>query len=364
MKRKYQVLDLFSGCGGISVGFQRAGFKIHSAIDFDADSISTFNTNFPSSNGIVEDLASYTKVKIRRSFDSSKNKIDVVVGGPPCQGFSNANRWQTEIRDPRNKLFFEYLRFIEVLQPKVLLVENVPGIFSRGRGYTVHRIHELISDLGYTVSSSILNAAEFGVPQNRRRAFIIGIREDLSHEPFDFTSLKRQSPVNVGEAIKDLYNLENKPGSSHRLNVQEFSPSSDYSKFVKSSRKFIENHEVVYPAESTQIKISYVPQGGNWMDIPEKLFSSNRKNRHSSAFKRLNEKEPSVTIDTGNAHSNYFHPKFNRIPTVREAARIQSFPDNFIFVGSRTSQYRQVGNAVPPLLAFRIAKQILRLLEK
>jgi DNA (cytosine-5)-methyltransferase 1 len=123
------------------------------------------------------------------------------------------------------------------------------------------------------------------------------------------------------------------------------------------------NHEVKFPAEITQKRISHVPQGGNWADIPKDLFKNDRSNRHSSAFKRLKEDECSVTIDTGNAHSNYFHPKFHRIPTVREAARIQSFNDDFIFVGSRTSQYKQVGNAVPPLLANAVAVEIKKILK-
>ena len=135
-------------------------------------------------------------------------------------------------------------------------------------------------------------------------------------------------------------------------------PNSLYRKYLRSRSNKIFNHQVIYPAEVTQKKISYVPQGGNWRDIPANVLKSNRENRHSSAYKRLKEETVSVTIDTGNSHSNYFHPLYNRIPSVREAARIQSFKDNFIFCGARGSQYRQVGNAVPPLLAREIAFNI------
>jgi DNA (cytosine-5)-methyltransferase 1 len=354
------VLDLFSGCGGISLGFSKAGYDIYSGIDFEKDSIATYNRNFRSANGIVADVSEFSTQSIRTNFAYGSKQIDVIVGGPPCQGFSNANRWQTEKKDPRNKLFFEFLRFVQVIEPKIILLENVPGLFIRGKGYTRQRIHELISKLGYVVSSEILNAYHYGVPQNRRRAFIVGIREDVSTTPFSFESIPIQSGCTVKEALKDLYKFEEERGSSHKFRNTRLKSKSFYSKFVKVGVNTIENHEVIYPADSTQVKISYVPQGGNWMDVPTKLFKNQRTNRHSSAFKRLHEDQPSVTIDTGNAHSNYFHPLFNRIPTVREAARIQSFPDNFVFYGSRTSQYRQVGNAVPPLLAFQIAKGILK----
>lgn len=140
-------------------------------------------------------------------------------------------------------------------------------------------------------------------------------------------------------------------------------PKTKYQKYLRNKNNIIYNHDVRYPAEKVQHRISFVPQGGNWKNVPAELWPSDRKNRHSSAYKRLKEDDVSVTIDTGNNHSNYFHPKYNRIPTVREAARLQSFPDDFIFLGNRSDQYRQVGNAVPPLLAKSIAEAIKELLD-
>lgn len=346
------VLDLFCGSGGISEGFKLAGFKIVGGIDFDADSVKTFAHNFPEAVAICGDLLEFSEKQIKKEF--GKLDIDVVVGGPPCQGFSNANRWQGESKDPRNKLFYEYLRFVKVLKPKVVVIENVRGILTKDKGYAKTRILQLIEDLGYVVSSEVLNASDYGVPQNRYRAFFVAIRSDLGKSEFEFGRLKKSEKVTVKDAIGELYKFE-KTRDEIRLTTEA---KTVYRKYLRARAGVVRNHEVKYPAELTQERISYVPQGGNWADIPTKLFSNQRNNRHSSAFKRLNEKECSVTIDTGNAHSNYFHPKFNRIPTVREAARLQSFSDNFVFIGTRSSQYRQVGNAVPPLLAKSIAMQL------
>jgi DNA (cytosine-5)-methyltransferase 1 len=344
---KQKVLDLFSGCGGISFGFELAGFEIGGGIDIDQDSINTFKNNFPEAKAFCANLLEFSDEKIRNEF--GKSGIDVIVGGPPCQGFSSANRWQKENEDPRNKLFFEYLRFVEILQPKAVLIENVRGILSRDNGYAKNRIEKLLDDLGYNVNCRVLNASEFGVPQNRFRAFFVAIRKDYI-TTFNFDELKKQPKVCVKEAIGELYSID-----QTNEKVLRYKPSNNYTKYLRKENQVIHNHEIIYPAEITQNRISHVPQGGNWQNIPEELFTNNRNNRHSSAFKRLDENACSVTIDTGNAHSNYFHPIYHRIPTVREAARIQSFKDNFKILGSRTSQYRQIGNAVPPLLAKAVA---------
>ena len=351
-----KVLDLFCGSGGISEGFKLAGFKIVGGVDFDADSIKTFAHNFPSAVAICGNLLEFSEKKIKKDFGDLA--VDVIVGGPPCQGFSNANRWQGESKDPRNKLFYEYLRFVKVLQPKVVVIENVRGILTKDKGYAKTRILKLIENLGYVVSCEVLNASDYGVPQNRYRAFFVAIRSDTVQSEFDFSSLKKKEKVTVKDAIGELYKFE-KTRDEIRITTEA---ESAYRKYLRSRKGIVKNHEVNYPAELTQKRISHVPQGGNWVDIPSGLFSNQRNNRHSSAFKRLSEKDCSVTIDTGNAHSNYFHPKYNRIPTVREAARLQSFSDEFEFIGTRSSQYRQVGNAVPPLLAKAIAMQLKRYL--
>ena len=352
------AIDLFCGCGGISEGLRQAGFKVIAGIDLNEDSLKTFAKNFPKSKAICEDLLNFDSKRIREEFKN--DRIDLIVGGPPCQGFSNANRWQKETDDPRNRLFYEYLRFVDILKPKAILIENVRGILTKDAGYAKNRIFDLINNLGYNVACDVLNASDFGVPQNRFRAFFVAIRKDLSKDPFNFSNIKKIEKVNVKDAIGELYKFEKIKNDNFKL---KSSPDTPYRGYLRSKDNQILNHKIVYPAETTQQKIKHVPQGGNWTNIPDELFKTNRNNRHSSAFKRLNEKDQSVTIDTGNAHSNYFHPKYNRIPTVREAARIQSFKDDFVFLGTRSSQYKQIGNAVPPLLAKAIAQEIKKYLK-
>lgn len=350
----FKVIDLFCGCGGLSEGFKLAGYKIVGGVDFNQSAIDTYNLNFNEAKGYCGDLAQMDQEKIRDIFGDIKD-IDIIIGGPPCQGFSSANRWQKEIDDPRNKLFFEFVKFVDMSKPKAIVIENVQGIVTRNKGYAKNRIYEIFEQRGYSVNHCILNAADYGVPQYRKRNFFVMLK---GKHKFDFNKIKKvNNPVTVEEAIGELYNFEDH-NSNEAIHLLD-EPQTEYQKYLRDKTNNIRNHEVRYPAEKVQKRISYVPQGGNWRDVPTELWPSNRQNRHSSAYKRLNPKDRSCTIDTGNAHSNYFHPLYNRIPTPREAARLQSFPDNFVFNGTRGNNYRQIGNAVPPLLAKVIADALL-----
>lgn len=348
-----KVLDLFCGCGGLSAGFKLAGYEVAAGIDADQKAISTYALNFPAAQTFCEPIESFSEKKIQKLF--GKEKITIVVGGPPCQGFSNANRWQKERNDPRNALFYDFIRFVEVIKPKIVVIENVRGILTHKNGYAAQRIKSILSAQGYGVDHAMLNAANYGVPQNRIRAFFIGVRNSKLRNEISFPTIPHKDAVTVRDAIGELYRFESRKSEIYWLREK---PSSKYRNYLRSIDNSVYDHQIVYPADITQERIRHVPQGGNWRDIPAELFSNSRSNRHSSAFKRLNEEDASVTIDTGNAHSNYFHPKFNRIPTVREAARLQSFKDSFRFVGPRSSQYRQIGNAVPPLLGAAIAEAL------
>lgn len=350
---KYKVLDLFCGCGGISEGFRLAGCEIVMGIDINKAAIETYNKNFGNGKGICCNLLDYDEKKIVEN-ELLKKGIDIIVGGPPCQGFSTANRWLDTTHDVRNQLFFEYLKFVDLLQPKAVLIENVAQIITKNDGIVKDTIYRLFEERGYTVNHRVLSSEKFGVPQKRKRNFFVILRNNL----FDFDTIDESEQFNVKDAISDLYNYD--------INVDGIykgkKATNGYLEYVRNS-EYIYNHYISYPSLETQLKISYVPQGGNWRNIPENLFKTVRSNRHSSAYRRLSENSQSVTIDTGNAHSNYYHPIFNRIPTVREAARLQSFSDAFIFEGSKSEQYKQVGNAVPPLMAKAIAKAIIEVLD-
>jgi DNA (cytosine-5)-methyltransferase 1 len=353
---KNSVLDLFCGAGGMSSGFQHAGFKIVGGIDNDKAAIHTHSMNFPSNYNYCGDISNISNEEIIKNF----NDVDVIVGGPPCQGFSSANRYEREEDDPRNKLFFEYLRFIRIISPKVFVIENVPGILTRNKGYAKNKIIDITSKLGYNVKLRVLKSEEYGVPQKRRRAFFIGIKSEYNTS-FNFDNLK---PIvkrsTVFDAIGDLVKIEGKKNVNTLLDINCKTDIQKY--FCNNDVDKVYNHDFTLHNEKVISRIKCVPEGGNWREVPDNLWENKRTNRHSSAYKRLCFNEPSITIDTG--HMNYFHPSFNRIPTVRESARIQSFDDKFIFYGTKTQQFRQVGNAVPPLLAQSIANEIKKIIKE
>ena len=339
------VLDLFCGCGGLSLGFQQAGFNVKLGIDAWEDAIKTFNFTHKSAKGIVADLFSISPQEISKT--TGLDTVDIIIGGPPCQGFSIAGKRM--IDDERNQLYKSFVEFVSFYRPKAFLMENVPNIMSMGKGVIKEQITQDFEKLGYHISSKILMASDFGVPQNRRRAFFIGFKENCNFEfPTPFTN----QAVTSFDAISDLPDYSVSDGEKYPIDIQ-----SEYQNFMRENSLGLYNHQITQHNEKTVSIISLVPDGGNYKDLPEEF----RKTRNVNiAWTRLNSQKPSFTIDTG--HRHHFHYKFNRVPTVRESARIQSFPDNFIFLGTKTSQYKQVGNAVPPMIAKILSIQIKKYL--
>lgn len=345
MKTKPTVIDLFCGCGGLSYGFAKAGYEILMGVDSWDDAIQTFKGTHKNAQGVVADLFTDTPKELA-TYTQLKD-IDVIIGGPPCQGFSIAGK--RIVDDKRNKLYKSFIGFVEYYKPKIFLMENVPNIVSIGKGVVKDNIIMDFENLGYSVVYKVLLASEFGVPQNRKRAFFIGITGDRE---FTFPKPITKNPIVAKDAISDLPEHSVTDGTKYLVG-----PKSDYQKVIRGTSEGIYNHEVTNHSEKTRSIIGLVPDGGNHKDLPDEFRNTRNVN---IAWTRLSSKKPSFTIDTG--HRHHFHYEFNRVPTVRESARIQSFPDTFIFLGSKTSQYKQVGNAVPPILAEMLAKEIMNYL--
>lgn len=347
----YKTIDLFCGAGGFSLGFEMAGFETKLAIDKWDPAINTFNHNRKEKVGQSIDIYDYDNEKIRKFND--ENDIDGIIGGPPCQGFSMVGTRDEE--DDRNNLYLQYVRFVDVVKPKFFILENVKGLLTLKDGFFKEDIIERFTDLGYNVNFRMLIASDYGVAQNRERVFFVGLRKDLFGDKFfEFPEGSQSNAVSTSEALSDLPSLDN--GEDPETYKTE--PQNDYQKLLRKNSKKITNNDVTRHTEQTKHVISLVPDGGNIKDLPEEYYSIRN---YSTAFKRMNSRKPSTTIDCG--HRNYFHYKENRVPTVRESARIQSFPDDYFFTDSKTSQYTQVGNAVPPLLAKAIAVEIKKLLD-
>ncbi len=345
MKTDKTFIDLFCGAGGMSYGFEMAGFRPVLAIDNWQDALDTYMHNNPEGTTLCADLSVIDVRKVALEFGIKK--VDLIIGGPPCQGFSVAGK--RIVDDIRNKLYKSFVSFVEFFSPEMFVMENVPNILSIGGGIVCEAILADFRALGYNVKYKVLMASDYGVPQNRRRAIFVGSKSG----DFEFPVPSVKNKVTTCQALSDLPDYSVKNGSQY-----EESEQSDYQKWARSKSNGVYNHEITVHNEKTQHIISLVPDGGNYRDLPEEYRSTRKVH---IAWTRLNSQKPSITIDTG--HRHHFHYCFNRIPTVRECARLQSFPDEYVFLKSKTSQYRQVGNAVPPLMAAAIAEEVKKTLK-
>lgn len=345
-----KIIDLFSGVGGLSLGFEEAGFQTVASVDLWDDAIETFNHNRLDKVGLVMDITKFNNNVLPKILRD--NQITGVIGGPPCQGYSSARLSDKServdgINEDRNQLYLEFFRTVKMARPEFFLLENVRGMVSLNDGAFVKDILNRFGRLGYSIEYKVLNAADFGVPQNRLRVFFVGLKD----RSFVFPE-PRSNVVTAEQALSDL-------PLDPTYGVQEYATQSknQYQRRLRLGSKKVLNHEGTKHSEKTVEIISLIPDGGSIKSLDESYWNVRKFNK---AFQRMDSQKPSHTIDTG--HRNYFHYKANRIPTVRESARIQSFPDLFEFKGSKTSQFKQVGNAVPPLLAYQLALQIAKFL--
>lgn len=321
------TVELFAGAGGLALGFHKAGFTHKALIELDKDACASLRKNFNTKNVYHVDITAIKSFKELLKI----NSVDVISGGFPCQSFSYAGLGKG-IEDSRGTLFYDMARAIAELKPKIVVAENVQGLVSHDGGETLKVIIDTFSRLGYIIKYEVLNSNDYGVAQKRKRLFIVGVRDDIYGEygEFEFPDKLIYKPV-----LRDIL-----------LDV----PDSPYTPFSEYKKKILEQ----------------VPPGGCWRDLPEKVAKEYMKKSYflgggrTGIARRLSLDEPSLTILTSPSQkqTERCHPIHTRPFTIRESARIQSFPDNWVFEGSISSQYKQIGNAVPVEMAYHIAQAI------
>ena len=349
----FRILDLFAGAGGFSYGMEKnPHFKTVVAVDFNAMALETFRRNMPEVETVCGDITD-AGVRQRIVDLSRRGEVNMIIGGPPCQGFSLKGK-KLGLDDPRNFLFREYLNLVAELKPDVFVIENVKALLSTSAGWFRKQIESEVARLGYHVSSGVLTAADFGVPQLRQRAIFICSRKCRIDLPPPTTDKR----ITVREAISDLAYLNSGEGSfSSRYKTEA---QSDYQREMRSASGLLYNHKASNHADIAIRKLSMIPPECGKEHLPKRLLG---RQQFSGTWGRLKWDAPSPTIDTrfdaaSNGTNN--HPVLNRAITPREAARIQSFDDRFVFVGPKVSVRQQIGNAVPPFMAKAIADQILK----
>lgn len=379
INNKPVVIDLFAGAGGLSEGFRQAGYFIAGSVEIDEDAAKSHHVNFPESVLIQQDITTLSAQELLDKCGLRKGEVDVVIGGPPCQSFSMAGK--RLIDDPRHVLFQEFVRIVEYIEPTSFVMENVVGLLSMSNGKFKEAILEAFSEIGYEVDVTILNSANYGVPQTRQRTIFIGNKIGKK-VTFPLPTHSKNGVNNlldwttVGEAISDLPSLEESAGEEKIF--YKNSPSQWYQLYIRgiiSYKKYIShmlngdtfnlsgieleetvlyNHWTSKSGEKTKERFYCINQGENWEALPEHLKTNGK---YSNLYRRLELNKPSVTL-TNIRKSMFIHPTEHRLLTVREGARIQSFPDYIRFMGKKGSQQQQIGNAVPPLLGYALGTHI------
>jgi DNA (cytosine-5)-methyltransferase 1 len=382
-------IELFAGAGGLSCGLKQSGFDALFANELVPQYADTYKRNHQQTEVVVGDIRKVCETDLKKHLAVKEGEIDLVAGGPPCQGFS-INAPIRTLDDERNHLFKDFLRVVSSIKPKAVLIENVPGIVSLGKGTVVQQIYKELESLGYKVKHKILFAGHYGVPQMRFRTVFIGIKnyegEILFPEPeFDakavanFTGAKElcistpplfyqhlRPQVTVWDALSDLPDLINGQVISPETYLTK--PTNDYQKYLRTNSRSLTAHYCAKVAAINLERLKFIPQGGSWRDIPFDLLPAGlqraRRSDHTKRYGRLHPGALCSTVLTKcDPHwGSFFHPTQDRVVSVREAARIQSFPDHYAFTGSITQQYEQIGNAVPPLLGKAIGDVIVKMI--
>lgn len=320
-KNIYTAIDLFSGCGGFSFGFQQAGFNVLLGVDNDDFALRTFEKNHKNSKGLNLDL------HLPETIDAIVNEIgektvDVIIAGPPCQGFSLTGTRNED--DRRNTLFYSIFALAERTKPKAIIIENVPGIAKLYNGKAKEEILRLCEKFGYTCKPREIFAPDYGVPQIRRRMFFVALSKNIGEYEFPTPTHDETNYITCEQAIGDLPSLERDLGNEKMDYC--VAPYSTYQAKLRNGSTVLHNHVSTNHTALVKSVIAMVPEGGNYKSLPVGVGESRK---FHEAWTRYHSQKPSKTIDTG--HRNHFHYKWNRVPTVRENARLQSFPDDFVY---------------------------------
>lgn len=358
------VIDLFCGAGGLSEGLRQAGFDILAGNDIDTHAGATFAATHPDAKFLPGSIYELTPQDFLDATGLKKGQLDCLAGGPPCQGYSVYNH-QRGMHDERSHLFKEYLRIVRGLMPKWLVMENVTGIMSAGEGEAFQAVLAGIKGLGYNVEAKILRAEDYGVPQERRRVVFIGNRVGAPINWPAKTHGEGLLPLTtIKDALSDLPALVN--GEDNGVTKYRTCPTSDFQRELRQGSSAVHNHSASKLGAINIARMQHIPQGGSWRDVPHDLLPAGMKRAkrsdHTKRYGRMRWDGQSCTVLTKcDIHwGAYIHPEQDRSITVREAARIQSFPDWFHFTGPRTEQFVQVGNAVPPMLGKCIGLALLK----
>lgn len=355
-KKKYIGIDIFSGAGGLSLGAKMAGIDVQYAVEINKYAAASFEQNNKKAKVLTGDIA-----KIKTSDLKLKDKeVFVIMGGPPCQGFSMSNTMSRNMDNDKNFLYLEFVRFVRELQPKWFVLENVWGLTKMNDGQTLEMITESFRALGYDVKAQILWANNYGVPQKRYRCFIVG---NCVGVDFGFPE-PQETNVTVWDAFADLPPLTNGQMLAESDYTMPIEEASEYAQLMRRNSDKARQNFVSLNNDLVIQRYRYIPQGGNWRDIPDFLMTNyaDKSRCHSGIYKRLRANTPSVVI-SNYRKSMLIHPTQDRGLSVREAARLQSFPDDFIFCGPHMSIQQQIGNAVPPLLSKAVFDKILSYYE-
>lgn len=341
-------VDLFSGAGGLSAGAIAAGVQIAYAIESDPNAADTYRANHPTVDLRLQDIRFLPALP---PIDTTQSTV--VFGGPPCQGFSTSNQRTRNLDNPVNHLYVHFLRHVRSIQPTFVVFENVKGFLETNGGFFFTAVLTQLRELGYTVRHQVLTATDYGVPQRRSRLFVIGSRTGPPPLPAPTTT----KPTTVSDALHDLPDLAN--GAAIPSIPYRSVPLSEYSRRLRGDCQMCTNNFVTRNARYVIDRYKHIPPGGNWRYIPDHLMANytDRTRCHDGIYHRLTWDSPSIVI--GNYRKNMLiHPSDDRGLSVREAARIQSFPDSYVFTGSIGFQQQQVANAVPPMLAQAVFEEL------